>query len=327
MEEVFAIDLPPLKKEFVQALIKKACGDGVVMDSTEGAYVFRGAIKGDRDVGRVILLPPQGFTAPAQPLLVGRPEVEHATIDVKGAIREGKQSFSKTKNCLKVISKSLFSRKERVALGTRRERPARPTQEINDNELLQGDLTKVFHSAGGAPFSLVKSSGLGFFNNMQNTGGDWLVLQETIRLRPERDVDLEPFLQGLEPAHRELIQAVYDATIEHGPDFFDKAPEEADALTVAPSEISIPALGEMLFAYDSGRDEPCQPFGIILRIAMREPEYVMNYLERAKASGSVPLHFVDELQGKILRSNAWKRHFGDGSLAPSASNDMQITNY
>jgi hypothetical protein len=279
-----------LRTHFVKALLQDTCGTHVEVIQRPASYVLRSAREGDRENHRLIILPPHGFTADKLEQTNSHDEAEYATIQVKGAVRQTKDGFSKLRDCLKVVSIP--------ENGT--------TSELNKPYLTYDpegddnpDLEIRTHSAGTPAFSVVKSDGYGFYHNLINKTDDWLVLQLYKRLRPQRHVDLSAHLQGLEEGQKSILESLYQAIVLHGDEVFYKAPKLIEAVTRMPLSVSLPALGEMLYVRDTGKHEACSAFAIILKIGRLYPDEVRGFLENSLKEKTVPDYYARQLVQKI----------------------------
>jgi len=279
-----------LKIDFVKALVSNVCGDEVDLVVRDNSFAVRSNTETERDIHRVILLPPKGFTANAPDQMNSHDEADYATIAVKGAIKEDKQGFSKLRNCLLVASKN--------ENGT--------VSELNQPyltyDLEEGDqfgLTLKKHSAGTAPFPVVKNNGFGFYHNLVNLTDEWLALQLHKRLRPQKAVDLEPYLKEIPKDSAVALKKLYEAIVEHGDGIFEQTPELVQEVLNLPLNNSLPVLGEMLYVHDSGMHEACTAFGVILKIGNKHPETVTNFLDSALKTQSIPSYYAQQLIAKI----------------------------
>ena len=278
-----------LKKQFVKALAQRVCGDDIEVIERPAAFMVRKKEEGERDLHRLILLPPKGYTANTPNQTNSHDEAEYATIQVKGTVREGKQAFSKVKDCLLVASfheNGAVSELNKPYL----------TFDLDDRD---PDLVTELHSAGGSPFPVVKSDGFGFYHNLINTADDWLVLVLHKRLRLQKAIDLESHLSVLQNEHAEVLKALYHGIIEHGDEVFTKSPQLVDSVTKMPPAIALPTLGEMLYVHDTGRHEACTAFAVILKIGKANPQMVTEFLQKNMKAKTIPPYYAVQLIDKI----------------------------
>ena len=282
-----------LQKNYVKDLVSRICGEEKELIARPASYMVRCMHENDRNIRRVIILPPRGFTADKMEQTNSHDEAEYATIEIKGAVREGKEGFSILKNCLAVASIPL----------------SKATSELNKPYLLfdignpapEVELKK--HSAGTSAFAVVKSDGYGFYHNLINTTEDWLVLELYKKLRPQKPVDLAPRLQGLLRGEADALQSFYNAVVEYGDAVFSKKKNLIDNIVRMPVEKTLPALTEMLFAHDTGRHEACSVFAVILKIGKLHPDRVITLLRNAIEEGSAPTYYGEQLISKITLSS------------------------
>lgn len=283
-----------LKIGFVKALIGEVCGDETELVVRDNSYAVRSKVEGERDVHRIILLPPRGFTANAINQMNSHDEADYATIEVKGAIKDGKRGFSKLKDCLLVASKD-----ENGSVSDLNQ----PYLTYDVEEGSQFGLTLKKHSAGTAPFPVVKNNGFGFYHNLVNLTDDWLVLKLHKRLRPQKSVDLEPHLQNLPQSNADALRGLYESIVEHGDSIFKQTPQLVEKVLDLPLNQSLPALGEMLYVHDSGMHEACTAFAVILKIGNKYPDTVSTFLNSATEADSIPSYYAQQLTGKIERKS------------------------
>lgn len=278
-----------LKRDFVKALIHDTCGQDTVLVERDNSYAVRATYEGARDIHRVIFLPPRGFTANQIEQMNSHDEAEKATIEIKGAIKDDKRGFSRLKNSLLVAS-----RDEDQSISDLNQ-PYLTFDVENPND--PAALTK--HSAGDAPFHVVRSNGDGFYHNLINLTDEWMALKLHKVLRPQRGVELWRVTDGLSKDNADTVEDFYAAIVEHGDDIFKNAPEVVERITNLPSEISLPALGEMLHVHDSGMHEACTVFATILKIGKNAPAQTTLFLRSAITREAIPSYYGQQLIGKL----------------------------
>ena len=288
--EPFSID-EILKQNFVKDLIKSTCGDEHELITRPASYLVRGTVESERNIYRVILLPPQGYTADKIDQMNSHDEAECATIEIKGAVREGKNSYSMIKNCLLVAS---------IPKSANTNDLNKPYMKYDVDQKDNG-LTLQKFSAGQAPFSVVSADGFGFYHNLVNLSDDWLVLRLYKRLRPSKQVDLNSRFQGLLKGQIEIFQKFYNAVIKDGDEVFAVEPNLINIICHMPISQSLPSLSEMLYVHDSGRHEACSIFAVMLKIGKMHPEAVIRFLEKAIIDQSIPEYYASQLLKKIER--------------------------
>ena len=280
-----------LKQDFVNALIGNVCGADTSLVIRENSYAVRKQIEGERDIHRVILLPPRGFTANEIDQMNSHDEAAYATIEIKGAIKDGKRGFSRLKDCLLVAAKN-----ENGAVSSLNQPYL--TFDI-DNPDQQLSLQK--RSAGEAPFAVVKADGSGFYHNLINLTDEWLALKLHKQLRPQRTADLTPILDKLPQSSAKPLELLYHAISQNGDRVFQTNPAAINEVLNLPTRHSLPALGEMLHIHDSGMHEACTVFAIVLKIGKAHQDDTINYLEGAIEKQSVPTYYAEQLIGKLQK--------------------------
>lgn len=278
-----------LGAHFVRALIENVCGGNIEIIKRPASFVLKSKEEGERDVKRIILLPPKGFTADAFNQMNSHDEAEKATIKINGGVRPEKNGFSTIRDCLLVAS---FNKN---AKANDLDKPYM----LFDLDETTPELSLELHSAREAPFSVVKSNGEGFYHNLINVSDDWVVLTLNKRLRPQRTVDLESVLDGLPEEKVDILRSFYGEVLKEGDSMFKKAPDLINQIVNMPLSQNLPALGEMLYVYDSGRHEACSVFAVILKIGKNYPEQVMSFLEDSIQNNSVPSYYAEQLIEKI----------------------------
>lgn len=279
-----------LSTGFVKEWINTVCGEETEIIQRPAAFFVRNCNEGKAAVDRVIILPPKGYTANTLNQTNSHDEALRATIQIKGAVREGKQGFSKLQNCLLVAA---FNSKS----GSSDLNVPYLTFEIGKTP----NLSTVFHSAGTPPFAVVKENGFGFYHNLINVSNDWLVLGLNKRLRPQKEVELETILEGTKNSHAESLTQLYEGIVYYGDEVFSKLPELVENVAKLPPDISLPALGEMLFAYDTGRHEACSAFAMILKVGKSYPNTTLAFLESAVKNETIPSYYAKQLLDKLDR--------------------------
>jgi hypothetical protein len=237
-------------------------------------------------------MPPRGFTANEIDQMNSHDEADFATIEIKGAVRTDKNSFSKLKGCLLVASKNENGSVSELT---------HPYLTFDMAEQGGSELTLVKHSSGTAPFAVVKNDGFGFYHNLINLTDDWLVLKLYKRLRPQKSVELEKHLGSLSDEEIQAVTNFYQAVTKYGDGIFKNAHKEVDRVLNLPLDKLLPALGEMLFVHDSGMHEACTVFGVILKISLNYPKEVLGFLDDALKNNSIPPYYARQLIGKIKR--------------------------
>ena len=291
-----------LKPHFVKALLQKTVGDDPDVIVRPASFFFRKREEDEREMNRIILLPPAGYTADAPNKMNSHDEAERATIKVYGTIREGRLGFSRIKDALRVASLNDNGKTSEL------DKPYM----LYDVDNPDPEVVVSTHSGGEPPFHVVKPDGFGFYHNLENRTNDWLALKLHKVCRPMREVDLAPHLEGLDKSHADALKRLYQGILLHGDGVFEHMPSALHNIEAIPLEQALPALGEMLYVRDTGRHEACTAFAMILKLARKEPSTVMAYLTETLDARTVPSYYANQLIAKIGRSN-------DNGAAPQAA--------
>lgn len=281
-----------LKTHFVDALARRVCGNDYEIVTRHAAFFLKAPEEKDRDIYRVIILPPKGYTANEPDQMNSHEEADYAKIEVKGGVREGKRGFSKLKDCLFVASAPEHGKVSDLT----------EPYLTYDLENPEPDLVTELHSAGEAPFTVVRNDGFGFYHNLVNVSDDWLVMVLHKRLRPAKKVDLQSHLVAVQDEYARQLKALYEGVVEHGDRVFHEAPSLVADVKRMPLSVSLPALGEMLYVHDSGMHEACTVFAIILDLGKQQPEAVREFLASSVITKTVPEYYARQLIGKIERA-------------------------
>ncbi len=281
-----------LRTHFVQALVRRVCGEDIDIIKRPASFAIRRRIEDERDVERIIILPPRGYSADAANQTNSHDEAERATLEIKGAVRPGRQGFSRLRDCL--LFAAFHGRGAVSDLD-------KPYMVFDLGENRTPGLITSLHSAGEAPFPVVKNSGFGFYHNLINATDDWLVLHLRKRHRPMKAVDLEPHLSVLPEKEADALRRLYQAILRHGDGVFQKTPRLIEKISGMEPEHALPALGEMLYVRDTGRHEACTAFAIILKIGKTAPEQTTAFLQETLNAESVPRYYAFQLIEKIRR--------------------------
>lgn len=280
-----------LKANYVDDLIARICGPDAELITRPASFMLRNKVEQERDLRRVIILPPRGYTADKLNQTNSHDEAEYATIEIKGSVREGKSGFSILKECLLVVS---LPQNNKTSILNK---PYMIYEPGDGNP----DVTVRKHSAGEAPFAVVKSDGYGFYHNLINLSDDWLVLELYKRLRPQKQVDLEPYVTSLLTAQADALKKFYEAVTLHGDEVFQRVPNLIENIMRMPVEQTLPALSEMLYTHDTGKHEACSVFAVILKIGKMHPDRVVGFMKQAIESKSVPAYYAQQIISKIER--------------------------
>ncbi|MBI1300568.1 MAG: hypothetical protein GC137_02820 [Alphaproteobacteria bacterium] len=291
-----------LKTDFVKALTRRISEDHLIVLKRPASFMIKAKEEDERDIKRLIVLPPRGHTSNQINQTNCFQGVEKATIQFRGAVRPDKKAFSKVKDALLQVS---FDRSARVS------EIDRPYLEIDlDNP--DPELKQTLHTSHNAPFHVVKPNGEGFHHALINASDDWLVLELHKVMGPQREPNMEWALSAAQAEHADTLRNVHDEIIRIGDKLFDARPDLVQKVFDMPIDISIPALCEMHFIRDTGEHETCTAFGMVLKIAKKNPQAVLDELHKAKKEEHIPEYFAKQLIAKI------ERKYGGDDSEPQA---------
>lgn len=279
-----------LKTDFFKAAIQYTCGRSIEVIERTASFVIKSKNETGNKVSRILLLPPRGYTANAPNQTNSHDEAQKATIEVLGSIKENKAGFSKLKDCLLTVA---FKDKS----GVSNLNVPYLTFDIHNTP----NLSVEFHSAGEAPFTVVKTNGYGFYHNLINNTDEWLALSLRKTLRPSKKVNLNPHLSQLPREAAETLNNLYECIQLYGDEIFERKPSLVSDVTSIKPEQSLPALGELLYTYDSGRHEACSVFAMILKIGKQYPKETKEFLVESMKNETVPSYYAEQLITKIDR--------------------------
>lgn len=281
-----------LKKHFVRALLRDTVGEDYETVVRPAAYSFNARREDSREVNRLILLPPRGYTADTLNQMNSHDEAERATIQVKGAIRGDKNGWSKLKDCLAFVGS-----KDNSDVSTLNK--PYMTYEVG----ITPDIILSKHSGGTPPFPVVKPDGFGFYHNLVNLSDDWIMLKLNKKIRPQKGVELEPHLSELPEEQAHTLRAFYNGILAYGDGVFKKYPDLIQDVEHIPTPQALPALAEMLFVHDSGKHEACSAFAMIMKFGRKDPQITTKFLKDTMDAQAVPPYYAGQLIAKINRQD------------------------
>jgi len=278
-----------LAQPFVKTLIGRICGDEWIIIKRPAMFSIKRPVEDERDINRLIILPPRGYTANKINQTNCFHNVESATIEVMGAVREDKQALSVLKNCLLNVSHNQMEKVSGLD---------RPYLEFDIEDKNSGFICRRY-SAGEPPFHVVKVDGTGFYHTLINLTDEWLVLKLHKVLREDKTVDLATHLTDVQNEYADTLKKLHLEIVQTGDALFTTNRALVNQVMRMPVNISLPALGEMLYVRDTGRHETCTAFGLILKIGRFNPEATLRFLRNGLRSNAIPAYFAKQLIFKI----------------------------
>lgn len=249
-------------------------------------FIVRLKRETDNIIMRIILLPPNGFTANSINEMNPHPEARMAKIIIKGAIRPNKKSFSILKGALKFV----YSTSRNIST-----KKSEPYVMIDSSR----DITYEAIKSAKDKFFVVREGGFGFYHNLINVSNDWLVLILEKQLRSGKEVNLGSKIKNFNQAHRLIIAPLFNQIKLLGDKLFkQKEPLIIKALNLD-TDIIVPSLLEMLNIYETGKHEPCTVFALILKKGKQDRLRTIYYLKQALNRHSAPKYYIQELIDKL----------------------------
>ncbi len=282
-----------LNVSFVKDLMLKISKSDLQIIRRPACFFIKKPMEDERDINRLIILPPHGHTSNKINQTNCFEGVERATVKFKGAVREGKHGFSKMQKGLLQVSfnqESLVSNLDRPYI----------EYDLSNND---PKLETKNHTSHTSSFHVVKEDGTGFYHTLVNTRDDWLVLELHKVLRPQKTANIESKLDGVQNKFADVLKETGQVISDIGDRFFSDRHDLVEAVLDIPHSISLPALGEMLYIRDTGKHETCTAFGMILKIAQDHPEQTLAYLNRVKKEQAIPTYFAKQLIEKIEKKH------------------------
>ncbi len=239
--------------------------------------------KTGRDLKRLIILPPAGYTANQVGLMNSHDEVQEASITVLGAVRPGKSQFSTLKNCIAFVHAPLNDCDPTLGV---------PYKTVKDPEVKRETL-----DSGQKRKVADAKNGHGFYHNLVNLTDDYIVLELDKELRlTMKPVNLEPFMKDTDQKFAEMIKGYFQQVQKYGDMIFDKAPEAVNEIVNYSDKAKIiPPLIEMLKVHDAGKHEACTVFATLLKIAKSDPKEFLTQVKESQGSTSEPSFYLEQL--------------------------------
>jgi|GEM_PF-957721 len=272
---------------YSQTFSDLAEGEKALVINRPGAVVF--AKENEEDVvKRLIILRPHGFTADAPDELSAHPEARWAKIHVYGGLR----SYSRNPMLLKKVVR--FCYYDQVDAKTCANTPYAHKNPADPHYYEVEKSTR-------ASFYAVKENGFGFFHNIVNQTKEWVLLGLEKQLLDRKEPEFEPMLLALNAAERRKAETLLRLMAQFGDETFKVAPTLVDEVVAFEPSRSLPFLIEALNLRENGRHNPCTAFGVILKIARRNPDVALAYLEDALEKRTAPKYYLQDLLQKVRR--------------------------
>lgn len=276
-----------LNSELVKGTIKDIFGDSDIEVADRRAYYMIKLKNEESDkVTRILLLHPKGYTTHDITETSSHPESRREKITIKGGIRPNKTGF----NLLKNVIKFAYYTKRKIETYE-----DRPYVVIDKNNPYYKEEIKSSRET----FFAVKENGEGFYHILINLSDEWLLLILEKELRLQKEMDIKSKIKDLESDKQKAILELIETTENIGDKIFNEHNELVDRVLELDIDDALPALIEALNIYESGNNEPCTIFAIILKFAEKKNSRLMQILKSALETNEAPKYYLQELIEKV----------------------------
>jgi len=249
------------------------------------SFIIRLKSEPEDTIFRIILLPPNGFTANKLDETNPHSEVRKAKIEIKGGVRPNKTGF----NLLKKVIKYQFYTTHNIKIT--KDEPYPKINGKNYQEEIKSSKQKFF---------VVKENGIGFYHSLVNLSEEWVLLILEKELRYQKLPDLGSKMRDLNKSQQKTITLLQDKIILWGDGIFDKEKQLIEEINNLDTDTITPSLIEMLNVLETGKHEPCTVYAIILKIGKKNKK-VIDYLKEAVKSKTAPKYYLEELIKKLSK--------------------------
>ena len=252
------------------------------------SYIVKPKNEIGNKITRIIILPPNGFTANRINETSPHPETRRAKVIIKGGIRPNRQGFSILKNVVKFAyyTKRDIATNESYAYAI-----------IDKNNPFYREEIKSSRDK----FFVVKENGEGFYHNIMNVSDEWILLIMEKELKLQKEMDINSEIGHLDVDKQNIITDLIEAIKNTGDEIFHTKKELiVKTLELETNEV-IPVLIEALNIHETGKHEPCTVYAIILKFAKKDPEGILKFLEHALDDDRAPKYYLEELIKKTAK--------------------------
>ena len=249
------------------------------------SFIIRLKDEPEDRIFRIILLPPNGFTANKIDETTPHPEVRKAKIEIKGGVKPNKSGFNLLKNCIKYQHYSIRNIK------ITEDEPYPKINRQNYKEEIKSSKQKFF---------VVEENGNGFYHSLVNLSNEWILLVLDKELRLQRTPELKSKIENLDKNQQKIINLLYEKILSLGDVIFEKEDRLIEEVCNFEVDVIIPPLIEMLNVLETGKHESCTVYAIILKIG-KENVKVIDFLKEAVKSKTAPKYYLDELIKKLSK--------------------------
>lgn len=269
----------PILKNTVSNIFGKK--PSIVVIERPGCFILSLSNEPEEEVTRIIVLKPYGFTANSTGELSSHPETRDATIEIKGIARRVNNGYAPAKNCLEFVYY-----------------PGKIAETLEFFPYAKADRALKSVKNSRTKFKVVKPGGFGFYHNLINLTGEWLVLVLRKKLDLTKQIDYS-LLDDLTHLQKRFLLDFLEAVKENGDSVFEKNKDVVKKVLSMTPETSLPALISFLNIPEGGRHEQCTVFAVILKIARINTARAKAVVQRASKDKTAQNYYLNQLLEKI----------------------------
>jgi hypothetical protein len=249
-----------------------------------GCFILLLKHETEEEVHRIIVLKPSGFTSNSLEELSSHPEAREAVVEIRGAIRPGNVGYFPVKDCVE------FKYYANDDANTVEDYPY----------ALAKDAWSAIHTSR-TRFKVVKEDGYGFYHNIINLSGEWVVLLLDKKIKQTRRLDLSALKSVRKEDEREALSGFLAMVSSEGDAVFRKGNDLIKRIVSMDPKESLPVLISFLNVPECGRHEQCSVFATILKASRKNPKASMAMLRIFERNDAVPQYYIRELIEKVSR--------------------------
>jgi hypothetical protein len=277
-----------LGSPFVERALRRFLGGDLWEIVTRPAcHVVRSASEGSglARVRRALFLPPGGFTADEIDLLSPHPEARSIRARIEGRVNAAKRGF------LPLVGEVELAYSRHGSI---------PTEASSSSARFSEQHCGRVRRSWRNWFYVVRKNGWGDSHNLINRCSDWVLILIEKELADHKPIAIRPYLERLPGPHAaELAEAL--ARIERRGDEIFRDTSLVSRVIEFPPAVLAPILIRMLNTPERGRHEPCTFFALILKVAKRDRDLVVEEMERARRIECAPRYYLEDLARKLNR--------------------------
>jgi hypothetical protein len=248
-----------------------------------GCLVIRAYREDPKEVHRLMILPPHGYTGNRPELLNSHPEVRKARVRILGKLNPQRKGY---KPLVREVQ-FLYSLARHA-----------PTESDNPYTAFSRPHCDIQLKSWRNWFYVVKESGWGFYHCLVNLTDEWVVAELEKHQLDIKQIRLTPVLRHLPSAQSETLRYYLHKASQLGDRFFDDS-RMVDATLKFHPVVLTRALLQMLNTQETGKHEPCTFFGLLLKMAKKERAVVLRETRRAMRLQVAPDYYLNDLLNKL----------------------------